>query len=146
METSVIDHHVSPCGCPTRVLPPGKPDALPFSCIPENNAKMRTWLIQRYSASTFNKCHVDPEAKPTAVHTPTTVPLHWQEEVEQHIKDGVSFGVLEQVPIGEPSLWCHRMVLARKADGRPRRTVDLSPLNRHVKTLCKASIPTSQSL
>ena len=49
METSAINHHVSPCGCPTRVLPPEKPDVLPFPCLPENNAKMRTWLIGRYS-------------------------------------------------------------------------------------------------
>ena len=107
---------------------------------------MKTWLIERYSASTFKKCphqqlkgitgpdirfHIDPHAKPIAVHTPATVPLHWQEEVEQQIKDDISLGVLEKVPMGEPSFWCHRMVLARKADGKPRRTVDLSPLNRH---------------
>jgi len=43
----------------------------------------------------------------------------------------VAMGVIEEVPIGEPSEWCHRMVLARKADGSPRRTVNLSPLNAH---------------
>ena len=29
--------------------------------------------------------------------------------------------------------WCHRMVISRKHDGSPRRTVDLSPLNRYCK-------------
>ena len=38
-------------------------------------------------------------------------------------------GVLEKVPIEEPSLWYHRMVITPKSDGSPRRTVDLSPLN-----------------
>ena len=59
------------------------------------------------------------------------VPLHWQDDVEQQLSNDVALGVLEKVPIGEPSLWCHSMVLARKANGNPRRTVDLSPLNRH---------------
>ena len=42
-------------------------------------------------------------------------------------------GVIERVPYGEPVEWCHRMVITRKHDGSPRRTVDLSPLNKHCK-------------
>lgn len=34
------------------------------------------------------------------------------------------------VPYGEPVTWCHRMVVTWKHDGSPRRTVDLSPLNK----------------
>ena len=30
----------------------------------------------------------------------------------------------------KPVTWCHRMVITRKHDGSPRRTVDLSPLNK----------------
>ena len=146
METSAIDHQIGQCDCAVRSLPPGRPDALPFPFIPANNTKMRAWLVDRYSASTFNKCphqqlkgmtgpdirlHIDYNAKPVAVHTPATVPLHWQGDVEQQIKDDIALGVLEKVPIGEPSVWCHRMVLARKPNGKPRRTVDLSPINRH---------------
>ena len=45
-----------------------------------------------------------------------------------------SFGMkpyeFEKVPHGEPTQWCHRMVITRKHDGTPRRTVDLSPLNK----------------
>ena len=36
-------------------------------------------------------------------------------------------GVIEMVPYGEPARWCHRMIITRKHDGFPRRTVDLSP-------------------
>ena len=43
----------------------------------------------------------------------------------------VALGVIEKVPYGEPVQWCHRMVITRKNDGSPRRTVDLSPLNKH---------------
>ncbi len=40
-------------------------------------------------------------------------------------------GVLEKVPYGEPSKCCHRMVVTRKANGSPRRTVDMSSLSKH---------------
>ena len=148
-EISTMEHKKSPCGCPTRTLPPERPKELPFECIPENNSKMKEWLVSRYAASTFNKCphqplpgmtgpairlHVNPEATPVAVHTPATVPLHWQDEVEEQINADIALGVLERVPIGEPSPWCHRMVLVRKADGTPRKTVDLSPL---IATACE---------
>ena len=96
--------------------------------------------------STFNKCthqmlpgmtgpamslHVNPEAAPRSVHTPLPVPIDWQEAVKKQLDDDVNLGVLEKVPFGEPSLWCHRMILTRKSNGTPRRTVDLSPLNPH---------------
>jgi len=131
------------CGCPDRNPPPPRPAKLPFECIPANNNKMREWLIDYYSTSTFNQCthqplpgmtgpkiylHVDDNATPYAVHTPAPVPLHWQEAVKQ-LDDDVAMSVLEKVPIGEPSLWCHRMFITPKSDGSPRRTVDLSPLN-----------------
>ena len=146
MENGTIDHQSGSCECPTRVLPPKAPAALPFPCIPENNSKMKEWLLQRFSSSTFNRCphqkltrmtgpdikiHIDPIATPFTAHTPSMVPLHWQDEVEKQIKNDVAMGVLEEVPFGEPSFWCHRMVITRKADGSPRRTVDLSPLNKH---------------
>ena len=65
--------------------------------------------------------HIDPSATPKAFNTPAIVPLHWQEEVEEQIKNDVALGVLEKVPVGEPSAWCQRMVITRKADGSPRR-------------------------
>ena len=77
------------------------------------------------------KLHVDENAKPYAVHTPAPVPLHWQEAVKKQLDDDVKLGVIEKVPMGEPSIWCHRMVITAKEDGSPRRTVDLSPLNAH---------------
>lgn len=144
VQEAVIGCSIEPCGCPRRSLPPGRPSSLPFDCIPGNNIRMRDWLMERYSQSTFNQCthqqlpgmkgpsislHVDPDASPHAVHTPASVPLHWQDAVKKQLDDDVQLGVLEKVPIGEPSLWCHRMVITSKSDGSPRRTVDLSPLN-----------------
>ena len=136
------------CGCPRRCLPPGKPKRLPFECSPENSGKMKKWLLDRYASSTFNQCphqllpsmdgppvafHVAKDAKPVQLTTPAPVPLHWQEKVKQDLDRDVNLGVLERVPYGEPTEWCFRMVIGRKHDGGPRRTVDLSPLNKFCK-------------
>ena len=33
------------CGCPQRTVVPEKPKTLPFDPIPENNEKMKNWLL-----------------------------------------------------------------------------------------------------
>ena len=134
------------CGCPLRSKPPAKPSKLPFTPTQENIPKMRQWILDRYESSTFNKCPhqqlplmevppirilIDPEAKPVCYNTPATIPIHWMEDVKKKLEEDVKLGVLERVPMGEKPLWCFRMVLARKPDGSPRRTVDLSPLNKY---------------
>ncbi|KAK3719589.1 hypothetical protein QZH41_004745 [Actinostola sp. cb2023] len=81
----------APCSCPQRTGPPPRPAELPFPCTPENNDRMKAWLLKIYASSTFNTCphqalpcmegppveiHVEPDATPKACHTPATVPLH----------------------------------------------------------------------
>lgn len=134
------------CSCPQREVTPLRPSKLPFECIPENNGRMKAWLLDRYAPSTFNTCphralpsmegppveiHVDPDATPKACHTPATIPIHWQQRVYNDLLRDEALGVVERVPYGEPVTWCHRMVVTRKHDGSPRRTVDLSPLNKY---------------
>ena len=145
MEASAIACQTAPCGCPMRSLPPERPDKLPFPVCPENNEKMKVWLGEVYKPSTWNKCphqvlkgvtgpdlklHLNPNAEPKAIHIPSKVPIHWEETVKQQLHDDVNLGVLEPVPHGQPSEWCHRMVVTRKPDGGPRRTVDMSALNK----------------
>ena len=74
---------------------------------------------------------MDPTATPVAVHKPIPVPLHWQQDVKASLDSDVKLGVLEQVPVGDPLTWCHRMVTTRKKSGKPRRTVDMQVLNKH---------------
>ena len=133
------------CKCPQRTAVPPKPKSLPFAPTPENIPNMKQWLLDRYASSTFNTCphralpcmtgppmeiHIDEDATPKVCHTPATVPLHWQKRVYDDLLRDEALGVLERVPTGVPVTWCHRMVVTRKHDGTPRRTVDLSPLNK----------------
>ena len=134
------------CNCPRRQPPPPHPTTLPFPATTENVDKLEKWLLNYYSSSSFNVCEhqplprmsgppirlmVDPNAKPVAHHTPIPVPVHWADEVKAGLDQDVRLGVIEPVPVGTPVTWCHRMVVCPKKSGKPRRTVDLQPLNRH---------------
>ena len=133
------------CDCPRRDYPPGRPATLPFEANKENTPKMKAWIEERFKSSTFNKCphqplpaitgpplkiHIDPNAKPVAFLKPSSVPLHWQKQVEDELERDVALGVIERVPHGEPTVWCSRMVVSRRSDGGPRRTVDTSHMNK----------------
>ena len=137
-----------PCGCPQRSNVPPKPSSLPFPPVPGNIKKMKEWLLKRYASSTFNICphrplqqmagppveiHVDKSAKPRDCKKAASIPVHWQQQVRDDIKRDEALGILERVPYGVLTEWCHRMVVTRKHNGKPRRTVDLSPLNRYCK-------------
>jgi len=119
-------------------LPP-LPTTLPCPATEENTPKLKQYLIDYYSSSTFNICEhqplpimegpsmrvmIYPKAKPTAYHSPIPVPIHWQDDVKAGHDRDVRLGVLEPVSIGEPVTWCHRMVICAKRNGKPRRTID----------------------
>ena len=142
----VCANTMADCGCLLRQSPPTRPSKLPFNCSAENIGKMKDWLINRYAASTFNKCthqslpfikaepmklHTDENVTPVAHHTPAIVPLHFRDKVKEGLDADERLGVIERVPEGVPTTWLHRMVIMPKENGDPRRTVDLSPLNKH---------------
>ena len=125
------------CCCPQRELPPPLPEKLPSTATAANHGKLRNFLLEHYKSSTFNTCEhqllpmmegpprrliINPTAEPVAVHTPIPVPIHWREEVKAALDKDVRLGVIEQVPVGEPVAWCHRMVICPKKNGKPRRT------------------------
>ena len=98
------------CGCPLRSKPPECWETLPFPAIPENNEKMKNWLLEKFRSSTLNQCtpqelvgvtgppvslHVDPDAVPVAHNTPANIPLHWQDEVEKQLLTDMALGVAE---------------------------------------------------
>ena len=86
--TAPNKQHDAQCSCPQRTVPPPRPAELPFPSTPDNNGRMKGWLLERFASSTFNTCphralpcmegplieiHVDPAATPTACHTPANV-------------------------------------------------------------------------
>ena len=77
------------------------------------------------------KLMIDPDATPFEYYTPIAVPLHWRADLKACLDCDVFLGVIEPVPVGEPVTWCHRMVVCAKKDGKPRRTVEFQPLNKH---------------
>ena len=134
---------VAECGCLRRTVAPDPP-VLDFPATEENRDKMKNLLLKHYASSTFNTCqhqplplmhgpplelHTDPNVKPQTIYTPASVPVHWKEQVEKDIRRDVALGVLEEVPENTPVTWCHRLVVCRKHNGEPRRTVDLQKLN-----------------
>ena len=146
---TVEDNVSMQCQCPKRsALPPPKPTQLPegIAATDENVPALKDWLLDYYASSAFNTCehqplpmmkceplelHVDPNARPVAIHKPALVPVHWQEKVFKDLERDVQIGVLERVSPNTPATWCSRMVVTAKADGSPRRTVDLQPQNKH---------------
>ena len=153
---SVANGSLAECGCLKREPPPSRPAELPIKCSLENAEEMRQYLLNRYKASTFNKCphqelpkmegppiqiHIDPNAIPVKFTKPVPVALHWQKQVEEDLERDIALGVLERVPLGEPTKWCFKMLIQRKEDGSPRRTIDISPMNKH----CEREVHTSKS-
>ena len=143
----VVHQGQTQCSCPPRTLAPSSPARLPCPATPDNIPKLQQYLLERYASSAFNCCenqalplmsgspplqlHVDPQAKPVAVHRPALVPLHWQVAVKAGLDRDVQLGVLQRVPVNTPARWQSRMVVVAKHDGSPRRTVDYKNLNQN---------------
>ena len=77
------------------------------------------------------KIIVDPNANPIVVHKPIPISHHWHEQVKKALDRDMKLGIIEKVPMGVPTTWQSRMVMVAKKSGKPRRTVDLFPLNKH---------------
>ena len=155
---NAVDEKVADCGCLRRTIAPDPP-GLPLAATEQNRQALKQYLLDHYASSTFNTCehqplplmhgpplelHVDPAAKPFAVHTPASVPIHWSEKVRSDLERDVELGVLERVNENIPVTWCHRMVVCRKRNGDPRRTVDLQPLNSVSIRQCHPTAPPLQ--
>ena len=138
------------CSYPKQTKPPPLPTTLPCLATEENVVKLKQYLLDYYSSSTFNTCKhqtlpmmegspmclmIDPKAKPTAYHSPIPVPIHWQDDVKAGLDRDVRLGVLEPVPVGEPVTWCHRMVICAKKNGKGQLTSNHSipmQLRKHI--------------
>ena len=143
--SGIIKEGTPPCSCPTRSLPPTDEPALPCAPSVDNLPIIKEYILKRYASSAFNTCqrqplplmknspplrlHVNKDAKPVAVRNPAQVPLHWQEAVKGGLDMDIRLGVIEKVPVNEPTKWCSRMLVQPKNNGEPRRVVDFQQLN-----------------
>ena len=121
-----------------------RPTCMPFSPTEENIPKIRKFLIDCFSQHVFNRrkpfpklstppaqIHLKENFKiPKPAYQPAQVAEHWASRVKQALDKDVESGILLRVPLNEPTTWCSRMVVVRKKDGSPRRTVDYQALNR----------------
>ena len=136
-----------PCSCPRRTLPPSTVPPLPCAPTEENLPIIKKHILKHFAASSFNTCQrqplpmmsgseplklfIDPAAKPVAIHTPSQVPLHWKQAVNDALDMDERLGVIEKVKENTPSKWISRMHVVAKHDGSPRRVVDFQNLNEH---------------
>ena len=118
---------------------PDRPIQPPFPFTEENIPKLKSWLANAFSTSSFNtssapmakmsgppmKIHVNPNAIPVAIHKPISISHHWQAQLKADLERDVKLGILEKVPMGVPTTWQSRMVVVAKKSGKPRSTVDL---------------------
>ena len=125
-------------------LLPMRPSAIPFEPREENITKLKKYLIDSFADSAFSKTkpfpklstppahiHLKPNYHiPKPAYWPAVVAEHWADEVKKSIDNDVQSGILLKIPFNEPTTWCARMVVVRKKDGRPRRTVDFQQLNK----------------
>ncbi len=123
---------------------PNKPQQIPFEPIAENIPALKNFILKSFSKSAFNcqkpfpalstppaRIHLKPNyVVPAPAYWPATVAEHWAKEVKASIDRDVEAGILTKVPLNEPTEWCARMVVVKKKDGRPRRTVDFQDLNK----------------
>ena len=139
-----VEPELAPCGCPKRTLPPTYTDP-PCELNDANRQQIEDYLLEHFKSSTFNICThqplpemhgppmrlmVDRTAKPVAIHKAIPVPVHFQEQVKLDLDSDVRLGVIEPVPFGTPTTWCSPMVICPKKDGKPRRTINFSQLNK----------------
>ena len=74
---------------------------------------------------------VDPRVPSDAKHVAAPVPWHFRDKVKTGLDADCRMGVLlEEVPALSPMECMPRMITPSKKSGDPRRTMDLSDLNR----------------
>ena len=89
---------------------PDRPEQPPFSATEENIPRLKAWLMEKFETSSFNissapmakmsgppmKIHVDPDARPIAIHKPISIPHHWQAQVKADLDRDVKLGIIEK--------------------------------------------------
>ena len=78
------------------------------------------------------KIHLREDAVPFCVSSPRRVPLSLREPLKEELQKLMDEDII--VPVTEPTEWCAPIVVEPKKDGGVRLCVDLSHLNKFVRT------------
>lgn len=78
------------------------------------------------------KIHLKEDAVPFSVSSPRRVALSLREPLKEELQKLVAEGII--TPVTEPTEWCAPIVVEPKKDGGIRLCVDLSHLNKFVRT------------
>ena len=112
---------------------PEKPEQITFPPVEENVPKLRAWLVEKFSSSSFNtslaplakmmgipmKIHIDKSVDPIAIHKPISISHHRQETVKAELDKDCELRIIEKIPLGIPTRWQSRMVVVAKKSGKP---------------------------
>ena len=80
------------------------------------------------------KIEISEDAIPAKRYKAYTIPYNFERKVKAELDSIESKGIIEKVPVGEPIVWCHPMIVVpKKGSDEPRLTVDLRQLNKYVK-------------
>ncbi|XP_065190961.1 uncharacterized protein K02A2.6-like [Sycon ciliatum] len=124
---------------PPKVRAVSKPVVNPSSA---DIARVRDELLQEFSdvfsdtglkamAGPPMDIQLQPDAKPSCVHTARPIPYAFRDQVKSQLDTMVVDGIIE--PVSEPSEWCHPIVLVdKKGTTEKRLTVDFKRLNDQV--------------
>lgn len=114
-----------------------------FSTTRGAHAPAADWLLQHFSAMTFNitkkplpVMQGEPYCIPLlpggtshACQTPASIPKHCEDEIRAQIDKDIKRSVIQPIPAGEPTEWCVRTGVVALKCGQPRRTVHYRQLN-----------------
>ncbi len=73
---------------------------------------------------------IKEDAKPQQARGIKHVPKNMEDKVKAQIDEDVRMGIIKPVEKNRPDRWISRMVVTRKANGEPRRTIDFRQLNK----------------
>ncbi|XP_063859146.1 uncharacterized protein LOC135100114 [Scylla paramamosain] len=124
---------ISALTAPASLKTSAHPLSPPYELVEENLGRLEKWLLEEFGRTVFatertplpeilsppHHIHLRPGARPHVVHVPATVPHHFYNEVRRQLDDDIARGIIEEVPAGEPTEWCARMVVAPKKNGTP---------------------------
>ena len=124
-------------------IPPQKPKRIPFEPTEENIPKLKKFLLESFSSTTFNRegifptldvppmeIHLRKDAVPRAHNTPNTIPLHAQKVTKQTLDSMCKRDIIEKISVDLLLLWRSKMVSQLKKDGISIRImIDLAYLS-----------------